>query len=245
MLFTGCTTEIVRPGADLEKAAEANAKLGLGYLRQGNFELAMSKLTKALKFDEDNAKAHHYMAELYRRLGEVPKADKHYKIAMELEPKNTDIQNNYGVFLCDQKRYKMADKHFEKVLENPLYTTRSKVYENIGLCAKRKGDLGKAEHNFNKALLMDPRLSKSLLEMAILNYDKGAHISAYTYYQRFTKVSKQTAQSLWMGVLLETKEGNRSKAASYALLLKRKFPQTNEAVLAKRFLAKRKNNRRR
>lgn len=244
-MFAGCTTEIVRPGADFAKAAEANAKLGLGYMRQGNFEVAMNKLEKALHFDDENISANHYMAELHRRLGENKTADKYYHKAMELSPKDTDIQNNYGVFLCDLGKYTEADKRFKKVLKNPLYTTRSKVYENIAMCAKRKGDLRKAEHNFNKALLMDPRLGKSLLEMAIINYDKGEHVSAYSYYLRFLKVSKHSARSLWMGVLLENKEGNKSKAASYALLLKRSFPQSKEAVLAKRYLDRRKRKRHR
>lgn len=243
LLFAGCTTEIVRPGADYKKAAGVNARLGLGYMRQGNYELAMIKLEKALGFDDENVSAHHYMAELYRRLGETTKADKYYKIALELAPKDTDIQNNYGVFLCDLGRYKESDQRFEKVLENPLYTTRSRVYENIALCAKRRGDLKKAEANFRKALLMDPRLTKSLLEMSILSYDRGQHNSAYGFYQRYTKLGSQSPQSLWMGVLLEQKQGNNSKAASYALLLKRKYPQSKEARLARQMLDKRKRRR--
>ncbi|MDH5180841.1 MAG: type IV pilus biogenesis/stability protein PilW [Gammaproteobacteria bacterium] len=238
-----CTTEVIRTGVDYKKAAEANAKLGLGYMEQGNFELAMSKLKKALNLDQDCTIGHHYIAELYRRLGEMKKAEQHYRRAMELDKDDTDIQNNYGVFLCDQGKYKEADGHFEKVLENPFYTTRSKVYENIALCAKRKGDLKRAEHHFNKALLMNSRLPKSLLEMAILNHDRGDHTSAYSYYQRFIQYGQQTAASLWMGVLLESKEGNRTKAASYALLLKKQFPQSREAVLAGRFLEKHKRSK--
>lgn len=242
LLSSACTTEVIRPGADLKKAAEANAKLGVGYMRQGNYELAMAKLKKALKFDEENPRAHHYTAELFRRLGENEKAEQHFKQAIELDPKDTDIQNNYGVFLCDLGRYKTADKHFEKVLENPLYTTRSKVYENIGLCAKRKGDLKRAEQNFHKALVMNPRLSKSLFEMAKLSFDQGDKELSYNYYQRFLKVSKQNAQSLWLGVLLEKGRGNTTKAASYSLLLRKRFPLSKEAKLAKQLKIK---NRRR
>ena len=238
LLSSACTTEVVRPGANLKKAAEANAKLGVGYMRQGNYELAMAKLKKALKFDEENPRAHHYMAELHRRLGENEKAEHHYKKAIEFDPKDTDIQNNYGVFLCELGRYKTADKHFRKVLENPLYTTRSKVYENIGLCAKRKGDLKKAERNFHKALVMDSRLAKSLLEMAQLSYDRGNTDAAYDYYQRYLRVSKQNAQSLWVGVLLEKQRGNTTKAASYALLLRKRYPQSKEAQLAARLKIK-------
>jgi len=231
MFLSGCTTESLNPDINLEKAAEANAKLGVGYMNQGNLELAMIKLTKALKFDEDNAHANHYMGELYRQLGELDKAEDYFQRALELNAADPQLLNNYGVFLCELKKYKDAEDYFDKVLKNSLYKGKAKVYENLGICAKIKGNLAESEGHFRRALLMNPKLAKSLLSLAQLKFDQRNKISAYSYFQQFSKISQQNSESLWLGLLLEKERGNRNGMASYALRLKSRFPHSKEAEL--------------
>ena len=240
LLLSGCTTESLNPDVNYTKAAEANAKLGVGYMNQGNHELAMIKLTKALKFDEDNLHANHYMGELYRRLGELDKADEYFLRALELNSADPQLLNNYGVFLCEADRYKEAEGYFDKVLKNSLYKGKARVYENLGLCSKLKGNLAEAEKHFRRALLMNPKLAKSLLSLAQLKFDQRNRVSAYSYFQEYSKISRQTAESLWLGYLLEKGRRNRSKMASYALRLKRQFPHSKEAELLAKAESRRK-----
>jgi len=240
LLLAGCTTESLNPDVNYTKAAEANAKLGVGYMNQGDYELAMIKLTKALKFDEDNLHANHYMGELYRRLGELETAEKYFLRALELNAADAQLLNNYGVFLCQKNRYKEAEGYFDKVLRNPLYKGKARVYENLGLCSKFKGNLAESEKHFRRALRMNPKLAKSLLSLAQLKFDQRNKISAYSYFRQFSKISKQNSESLWLGVLLEKERGNRSKMASYSLRLKRKFPHSKEAELLAKMEARRK-----
>ena len=240
LLASGCTTQSTNPEVDLIKAAEVNARMGVGYMNQGNYELAMLKLTKAMKFDEDNLHANHYMGELYRRLGELETADKYFIRALELNAADPQLLNNYGVYLCEVSRYKEAENYFAKVLRNPLYQGKAHVYENLGLCAKFKGNLTESEKHFRRALVMNPKLGKSLLSLAQLKFDQRNKISAYNYFQQYSRVSKQTPESLWLGVLLEQERGNRSKMASYSLRLKRKFPHSKEAELLAKLEARRK-----
>lgn len=246
-LLTACTSTPTGAygGPDYIKAAEANAKLGVGYMNQGNYELAMVKLTKALKFDEDNLHANHYMGELYRRLGELDKAENYFKLALELDDRDPQLLNNYGVFLCEINKHKEASVYFDKVLKDPLYKGKAKVYENLGLCSKLKGNLVESEQHFRRALMMNPKLAKSLLSLAQLKFDQRNKVSAYSYFQQFSKISRQTSESLWLGVLLEQEQGNRSKMASYALRLKRQFPQSREAELLAKMEARMKKNKKR
>lgn len=239
MLLSACTTEIVNPDVDLKKAAEANAKLGVGYMNQGNYELSMIKLNKALRFDEDNLHANHYMGELYRRLGERDKAEKYFQRALELDDSDPQLLNNYGVFLCELDRYQEAETYFDKVLKDPLYKGKARVYENLGLCSKFKGNLLESEKYFQRALLMNPKLAKSLLALAQLKFDQRNTTSAYSYFQQFSKISRQTAESLWLGVLLEKERGDRGRMASYALRLKRHFPHSKQAELLAKMEARR------
>ena len=237
-LMTACTTETINPGADLHAAAEANARLGVAYMNQGNYPLAMTKLKKALRFDEENAHVHHYLGELHRILGENKTADKHFKRALELKPDDSTLINNYGVFLCDTEQYAEAKKYFDRVLKDPLYRDKSSIYENLALCAQRKGNLAEAELSFRKALRLNPKLPKALLAMVQLSYDQRQSLNAYAFYQRYIETNQQTSQSLWLGILLERDRGNNNKVASYALLLKRKFPNSKEATLLRKLEAR-------
>ena len=80
----GCATKQTKEGE--ESPAVINAKLGLGYLRQGNYDVAQTKLEKALQQDPKLAMAHHYIAELYRQRGEYELAGEHYERAVKLDP---------------------------------------------------------------------------------------------------------------------------------------------------------------
>lgn len=220
-----------REGVNPKKASEANAELGVAYLTRGNYEYAMNKLKKALAYDDDNAKAHHYIAELYRRLGENDLASEHFKEAMNLEDEDSSIKNNYGIFLCGIGSYEKGMNLLTAALTDPLYKEKGRVYENMGICTQNQGNIKLAEEHFRKALTLDENLPASLLGMAQIEFDKQNIKSAATYLNRYNKISQHTAQSLWLGVLIERKSGRKGRAGSYAVLLKGKFPDSKEAKL--------------
>jgi len=229
LLLGACTTRDYLGPVDYKRAAELNAQLGLGYMKEGQFERAKYKLDKAIKFDPENAHAYHYMAELYRRLKELDKAGKYYEKAMSLAPHDMNIQNNYGIYLCERGKYEKAYKHFENIIKNPLYAARANAYENIGLCSLREGKLKRATSAFKSALAINPKMPKSLLQMAQISYDEGKGDQAYDYYTRYISVAQQNPESLWIGILMENDRGHKDTVASYKVLLKGKFPASAEA----------------
>ncbi len=235
VLFLGaCTTTDYLSPVDTKRAAELNAELGLGYMNEGQFQRAKYKLDKAIKYDPENPHAYHYMAELYRRLKEFDKAGEYYERALSLAPNDMNIQNNYGVYLCERGKYERAYKHFQNIINNPLYAARANAYENVGLCSLREGKLKKAESAFQSALAINPKMPKSLIQMAQLSYDQGKNATAYSYFQRYVEIAQQTPESLWVGILLENERGNKDTVASYKILLKGKFPDSVEAKRLKK-----------
>lgn len=229
VLLGACTTTDYLTPVDTKRAAELNAQLGLGYLNEGQYQRAKYKLDKAIKFDPDNPHAYHYMAELYRRLKEFDKAGENYKKALSLAPDDMNIQNNYGVYLCERGQYERAYKHFQNIISNPLYAARANAYENVGLCSLREGRLKKAEESFKAALQINPRMPKSLIQLAQMSYDEGMTDVSFQYFQRYVAIAQQTPESLWIGILLENDRGNKDTVASYKVLLKGKFPDSDEA----------------
>ena len=211
------------------RSAQLNAELGLRYMLQGQNEIALEKLTRALEQDPKSAVAHHYLAELYRRLGESEDADRHFRKAIDLDEGNSSLHNNYGVFLCNAKRYQESEQQFLKVLENPVYAGRSQTLENLGVCMRDAGNPAKARDYFHKTLQVNPKSSIALLGMAGLSHAAGNPLSARAYLERYNEIGPHTPESLWLGVRVERALGNKGAAGSYGLLLKNRFPGSEEA----------------
>ncbi len=211
-------------GTAITTAAEANAALGLGYLRKGNYAEALRKLKKALKQDPDSARAHHYIAELYSRLGETDLADKHFARALKLTPRDASLRNNYGVFLCTQQRFSEAEEQFQIAMRDPLYPGRAESYENAALCALDAGEETKAENYFHAALKLNPRLPKSLFKLAEINFQKQRYLPARAYLQRYEAVAPAVAETLWLGFRIEKAKGNEAAAAQYGRRLEQSYP---------------------
>ncbi|VAX06303.1 hypothetical protein MNBD_GAMMA25-1795 [hydrothermal vent metagenome] len=238
-LLAACATQTDLEKGNKYKAAEENAKLGLAYMQQGRYEIALGKLKKAITQNPANADAHQYLAVLYDRLDRPVDADLHFKTALEnmpdssLSSKVAAVRNNYAVFLCKQKHYTEADQFFEMVTQDPLYQSRDRLYENMAQCELNKGNLHQAERLFGTTLKLNPRSRKSLLGMAQINYDKGLSNQAQAYLNKLLKYSTHNAESLWLAVLIEHKRGNAERVANYSIRLKSKYPDSKETQLLK------------
>jgi len=211
------------------KAAEANAELGKGYMQRGDNMIALSKLKRALEFDPKSANAHHYIAELYRRLDKPESADSHYQKAIEYSAGNSALLNNYGVYLCGERRIDEAMVQFRKVLKDPGYRFPEQVYENLGLCMAQNGQIEMAEKNLRKALSINPKLPKSLFELSKISLVQDKLFSARAFINRYSENSEPSAASLWLAVDIETKLKDSQAVKQYGELLLEKFPLSEEA----------------
>lgn len=213
------------------KIAKANVGLGVGYMQQGNNDVALSKLERAIRIDPELPSAHYAIALLYERLGQKSKAEEHYLQAISLKPQYSEALNGYGVFLCNNKKIDMAEEYFMLALKNPLYKTKELVYANAGQCARRNGDLVKAEKHLRNALQINPKYPVVLLQMAYIGYESGRPTLARAYLERLTKVAQHTSQSLWLAIQVERELGDKDAVASDSMLLKSKFPDSEEVKL--------------
>jgi type IV pilus assembly protein PilF len=221
----GTRPEYVAPDPE---AAEINMRLGLNYLQRGDFAIAMEKLQKALKQNPNLPSAHNTIALLYQRLGEDDKAEAHFLEAVERAPDYSEAQNNFGVFLCQKGRYLDAETRFLKAVENSLYESRAQALENAGLCVSRIPDLEKAEGYYRKALQIEPRLAKSLIQMAHLSYEQQNFLQARAYIQRYQQVANWTPQALLLAIKTEKKLDDQDAVSSYTLIMRSRFPDSDE-----------------
>lgn len=208
--------------------AKIYVEMGIAYMREGQDAVALKKLRKAISVDGRNPEAHNVIAILYERLGEFDQATYHYDQAVRLDPKDPFIHNARGSFFCKQDRYKEADEEFLKALANPLYSTPWVALGNAGLCAERAGDKAKAEGYYRRSLTANQSYAPVLLQMAQLSFDQDKPMSARAYLERYHGVAPVSAASLWLGVRVEQKLGDRMKAVEYKRRLLREFPDAPE-----------------
>lgn len=151
------------------KAAAYNVQLGLAYLKQGNRQRAKQKLLKALEEAPDSLETNDAMAYFYENTQDNKKAEMYYQRAIEWHPEAGAALNNYGAFLCREKRYDEADIYFLKAIADPEYLNTARAYENAGLCALAANQSDKAQNYFKRALAEDPSLKQSAYELEKLS----------------------------------------------------------------------------
>lgn len=205
-----------------------NIDLALGYLKRGQYDVSNQKINRALDADWENSEAHTVAALLAERQKRTEKAEEHYRYAIEFQPDDGSVLNNYGVFLCRQGKPQKAVELFMKAVNIPSYVTPNEAYENAGACARQIPDLKNAEKYLRIALSGNPKLPNALYEMAQISYGQKKNLSVRAYLQRFAAVASHTPQSLWLGVRAEKNLGDRQASEVYAKKLQRLFPDSEE-----------------
>ena len=235
VLLCGCATTPEDGGlktrATSNDVAETNLNLGIAYMQRGEYEKALEKLDRAYQADPKYYATHYAYGLLYQELGKPVQAEQHFKKALSLNPTDSATRNAYGQFLCLQGHYKKAEQLFNEAAQNPLYQTPEVPLANAGLCAVNNKDDAKAEHYFRRALEINPKIPLALLQMSRLSYNQGKFLSARGYLQRYQEVARHTPESLWLGIRIERELGDKNAVASYGLLLKNNFPDSDEAAL--------------
>ena len=193
-----------------ERASAVNVELGIGYMQQNNLELANEKLLKALRQDPDSTRANYIYAILQDRLLQKEIAEKHYRIAIRLDPNNSEANNNYGAFLCRNGREIESVEYFLQALENPLYKTPEFAYTNAAVCLIKVDRQAKAKQYLSKALAARGDFPAALLPMGQLLFDEGDHANARRVLTRLHQVSQPTAKSLWLAIRNEIELGGAS-----------------------------------
>lgn len=212
------------------RAAETNTALGRQYMDRGQYEVALEKLKRAVAQDKTYAPAHTLLAVLYETIGQREEAEEEYRQALRYDPKDGDVNNNYGAFLCASGREREAERYFLAAVEDPFYETPAIALSNAGSCALSIGDLDKAESFLRQSLDYDGELGSALLPMAQLSYQKGSYLTARAFLQRYESVGTMSEESLSIGYRIERALGDEDMANRYRAQLRERYPNSTEAA---------------
>jgi len=222
--LTACSGQV-----ETEKASNYNAELGIRYLQKGRLKLANEKLMKAIEQNPEAVKSNHYFALLQQKLGNNAKAEKYFSKAIKLDPKNSELNNNYGSFLCKTNKHHAAVKQFLIAVKDPLYETPEFAYTNAGICLRKANKHAQAEKYFRLALKKKASFPAALLEMARLYKDRKIYPKAQAFMFRYEKVGRSSPKALQLCTEINKKMKDNSKANRCKSTLLRLFPGSKEA----------------
>lgn len=233
-VLAGCAAQGTKTDVNAQQRAKLHTELGAAYYAQGQMAIALDEFTKATQLDPSYAAAYTGLGLVHAALRQDAKAETNFKRALQLDPENSESHNNYGTFLCVRNRIDEAITEFLTAIGNPLYATPETAYLNAGICALKKKDAKNAESYFLNALRIQPGLRSASYQLANLYFTRGDNLQARTYLQQAMQNIEPTPEMLWLGVRNERILGGKDAEASYRLLLKKKYPDSDEtkAMLA-------------
>jgi len=240
LLTSGCASSGSRskPESEARKAAEANTSLGMQYMERGQYEIAFGKLKKAIAEDPGYAPGQTVIAVLYEKLGEDDLAGKHYQKAYEADPKDGDVNNNYGTYLCRKGKTSEAIGHFESALKDPFYSSPVVAMVNAGTCELEANNIADAELYLRSALKAEPSNPDGLLAMAKLNYLNSAYLLSRAFMQRYESVASHNANSLLLAFNVEMALRDREASDRYLYQLQNNYSDSEQAEEARRLSGK-------
>jgi len=227
LMLGGCASQMSK-SATIE-AARLNTRVGVDYAQKGQYAAALDRLQKAVRQDESYAPAHGALAYVYQALVDPVRAERHYRRALALDGDDASVKNNYGVFLCSQKRGDEALRYFQEAARSRNYATPAAAWTNAGICL-RDTDPVKAEQYFRDALKIDPQSAQALEQMAILSFKDQNFMGARAFLERYDLAQRATAELLYIAYRTETQLGAAAAAQRYAVRLVKEFPRSAEAA---------------
>ena len=219
---------------DARNRAKVHTELAALYYGRGNMAVALEELRTATAADANYALAYSMFGLVYMDLRENQLAQSNFERGLRLSPTDPDINHNYGWFLCQTGREDEAVKYFLQAVRNPLYPAPWRSYSAAGVCSLRKNNLKDAEDFFQRALQQQPDDPSSLLQLGQIRYRQGSLEDARKLVSRFNKIGDPTPESLWLGLRVERKLGERAAEAGYANQLRRRYSGSREYQLLQR-----------
>lgn len=157
----------------LQKQAEIHFELGIDALNKGLLPKAFDELIQADNIQPNQPKVLDALAYAWRLRGDLEKAEKYYQKALRAGSRAA-THNNYANLLVQMKRYKQAERHARKALEDPRYPNQHLAFLNLGDALLGQGKFNDAIIAYQQAAKLRPNdLLPPLKEAtAYLQYDR-------------------------------------------------------------------------
>jgi type IV pilus assembly protein PilF len=216
------------PPATPRQRAELHTDLAAGYYERGQFDVALEELAIASQLDSTYPRIYNVYGLVYTMLDDPQKAEASFGRALSLAPDDSDIRHNWGAYLCTHGRAAQSIPEFEQVIRNPLYKSPEVALINAGKCSAAIGKTAEAEAYFRRALAMQPANPTASYNLALLTYKSGRYADSRALLRTVMQQANPPPETLFLGVCVERKLGDRAAETSYTTQLRNRFPDAAE-----------------
>jgi type IV pilus assembly protein PilF len=233
---SGATHDIVTESdePELRKRARIRMELAVGYFEQGQTKVALDELKQAIVYDPTFPDLYNLRGLIYMRLNDNHQAEESFRRAVSLNPRDPNLQHNFGWLLCQEGQYDQAQKAFDVAMSNAVYTGRAKTLMAQGLCEARAGRTAEAERSLSRSYELDAGNPVTGYNLANLLYKRGDFKHAQFYIRRLNNSELANSESLWLGIKVEHRLNDDVAMNQLAEQLKKRFGKSREAAAFER-----------
>lgn len=210
------------------RRARIRLQLAVGYFEQGQTTVALDEVKQALNVDPNFPDAFNVRGLIYMRLNDMRLAEESFRRALAISPNDANVLHNFGWLQCQQGKYTEAVQSFVQALANPTYGGRAKTLLTKGVCQLKAGQLGEAEQSLSKAYELDAGNPVTGYNLAQLLYQRGDYQRAQFYIRRINNAEYANAETLWLGIKVEHRLGDRVARDQLATQLRNRYPKSKE-----------------
>jgi type IV pilus assembly protein PilF len=216
---------------DSRLRAKAHADLGMIYLSDGQLNTAQEEARVAIESDSSYPLGHSLLGLVQMYLKNNVAAEESFKRALALAPNDPEVTNNYGWFLCQSGKEAQSIPYFVTASKSQLYATPTKPLTNAGVCSLSMNDSKGGEDFLLRALRADSTNTDAHFLLADLYFRTGRLNEARAHLAEIHRVTEPVAGTIWLGLRIERKAGDRDAENRFASQLRRKFQGSREYEL--------------
>lgn len=219
-------------GCNLERQASIKvANKGVEALNNGEFEVALGYLKKALLKDPTNTNAANLMGQIYfHDLRNHEDAEKAFLVVLESDETHTDTLYRLGWLNFELERFEKATLYFNQCLSNDPEHGHCHYFH--GKLAERNNDLEGANDSYRKAAKFAPRDPRAFNSLADLYTRVHARDEAIQVLEEGIRLNPDDAEARQKLGSLLLEGGDPARAAQMFLDAAGLAPNQHELLFA-------------
>ena len=216
---------------DASKRARVRMELASAYFSRGQMNTALDEVKMAIQADPTLGAAYNLRGLIYASMGDERLAQESFHRALQINPQDADVMQNFGWYLCQQKKFAEADAMFMKALAVPQYPNTPRTLLTQGACQARAGQWVEAERTLQRSFELDSSNPTTAFNLTEVLFHQGQYERARFYIRRVHASPEViNAQSLWLAARIEHRLGNRQGEQEFGSQLRNRFPTSREAT---------------
>ena len=216
---------------DSSKRARVRMELASAYFSRGQLPTALDEVKRAIQADPQHGAAYNLRGLIYAGMGDEKLAEESFRRALQINPQDADVMQNFGWYLCQLKRFPEANSMFRQALAVPQYANTPRTLLTQGVCHARAGQWNEAEQSLLRSFELDSANPATAVNLTEVLLRRGDFERARFYIRRVNaQPDVANAQTLWLAARIEHRLGNRQGEQEFGSQLRNRFPTSREAT---------------